>query len=156
MGIDPPTNDGADLLPLLAGETDSVSGRDCVLYGYFGSGVNVTDGRYTYLHPPADTDASLYRYGTRYEGSRYRDGASDPAAIEPAEVPYAESPVWRVPAEPTVQNEDPLLYDVTEDPRQTENLATSRPRECDRMRSLAERRLRDLGAPTEQFDRLGL
>jgi arylsulfatase A-like enzyme len=156
MGIDPPTTHGADLLPLVSGEADSIPGRDCVLYGYFGTGVNVTDGQYTYLHPPVDPDAPLYRYGTRYEGSRYREDSPDPAGIERAEVPYTEYPVWRVPADTTVQNEDPLLYDVDEDPRQTENLVGSRPNERDRLRSLAERRLRDLGAPAEQFDRLGL
>jgi arylsulfatase A-like enzyme len=156
MGIDPPDSHGESLLPLLTGDETAAAGREYVLYGYFGSGVNVTDGRYTYLHPPANSDAPLYRYGTTYEGSRYRDDAPDTDRIEPASLPYTEAPVWRVPAEQTVQNGEPLLYDVTEDPRQQTDLTGSRPDQHDRMRSLLERGLDDLDVPAEQFDRLGL
>jgi arylsulfatase A-like enzyme len=156
LGIDPPACHGRSLLPLVTGQRDPATHREYALYGYFGTGVNVTDGRYTYLHPPADPDAPLYRYGTTYAGSRYRGDDPDPAAVEPASVPYADAPVWRVPAATRVQNDAPLLFDVEEDPRQARNLVDDRPGERDRLLALARRGLDDLDAPEEQYARLGL
>ena len=156
LGIDPPENHGRSLLPLLTGDREPTAGRDYVLYGYFGAGVNVTDGRYTYLHPPADPDAPLYRYGTSYAGSAYDGDDPEPGAVEPASVPYADVPVWRTAEEGRVQNEEPLLFDVDEDPRQTTDLVDARPDERDRMRDLLRRGLDERDAPAEQYERLGL
>jgi arylsulfatase A-like enzyme len=156
MGIDPPNCHGRSLLPLLTGERDAANHREYALYGYFGAGVNVTDGRYTYLHPPADLDAPLYRYATKYDGSRYDGDDRDPSEIEAASLPHTGMPVWRMPAEGRTQNEDPLLFDVSEDPRQTDDLVASRPEERERMRELLRRGMDDLDAPDEQYERLGL
>jgi len=156
MGTDPPNDHGRDLRPLVTGDRDTATHRDYALYGYFGAGVNVTDGQYTYLHPPADRDAPLYRYGATYSGSEYDGDDPSPAEIEPASVPYADLPVWRVAEESRVQNEEPLLFDVAEDSQQTTDLVESRPDEHDRMRGGLRRGLNDLEAPEEQYERLGL
>lgn len=50
---------GRSLLPALDGETV----RDTAVFGYFGGGVNITDGRYTYFLFPDDLTAEpLYQY----------------------------------------------------------------------------------------------
>jgi len=156
MGIEPRRTHGESLLPLVTGDRDPEDHRDYALYGYFGTGVNVTDGRYTYLHPPADPDAPLYRYVGNYRGSRYDGDDPEPGEVDAASVPYADLPVWRVPEETSLQNEAPLLFDVAEDPQQTTDLAGGRPGERDRLRELARRGLKELQAPAEQYDRLGL
>jgi len=60
-GIEPPaTCDGKSLLPLLAQDGP---GREAALYGMFGAGTNITDGRYTYfLYPEDMTRQQLYEY----------------------------------------------------------------------------------------------
>jgi len=156
MDIDPPGTHGRSLLPLITGDRSPDDHRDYALYGYFGAGVNITDGQYTYLHPPSDPDAPLYRYVGNYAGSRYDGDDPEPGEVETAEVPYADLSVWQVPEETFFQNEDPLLFDVTEDTQQTDNLVDARPDERDRLRDLTRRALEDLDAPAEQFDRLGL
>ena len=156
LGINPPNNHGRDLLPLVTGDRTPTAHRDYVLYGYFGAGVNVTDGRYTYLHPPANLDVPLYRYETTYSGSRYDGTAPNPAEIEPASVPYADVPVWRIMEESYTQNEELLLFDVARDPWQTTNLVESCPDEHERMRDLLWQGLDELEAPKEQYARLGL
>jgi hypothetical protein len=56
----PETAEGYSLLPLL--EQDKPL-REAVLYGMFGAGTNITDGRYTYFCYPRDmTRQQLYEY----------------------------------------------------------------------------------------------
>ncbi len=56
----PATCEGHSLLPLLAGDGRI---REAALYGMFGAGTNVTDGRYTYfLYPEDMTRQMLYEY----------------------------------------------------------------------------------------------
>jgi arylsulfatase A-like enzyme len=156
MGVEVPQTHGSSLLPLVTGDRDPATHRDYALYGYFGTGINVTDGRYTYLHPPADTDAPLYRYTANYGGSFYDGDDPDPGEVEAASLPYADLPVWRVPNDGSLQNEEPLLFDVSEDPRQTTDLVDTHPEVHERMRDLARRGMDDLDAPEEQYRRLGL
>jgi arylsulfatase A-like enzyme len=153
VGATPPQRThGRSLLSLLRGETDGH--RDLALYGYFGAGVNVTDGRYTYHHPNPDPDEATDCYST-YQTPGGRSAAAQTAA-EAATVPYADAPVWRYPLDSSVQNERPLLFDVDADPGQAENLAADAPDERARMRDLLIEGMERLGAPDAQFDRLGL
>lgn len=51
---------GHSLLPLLAQDRTL---RDVALYGIFGGSINITDGRYTYFHYPADLSGKgVYEY----------------------------------------------------------------------------------------------
>lgn len=61
FGVEPdPTVTGHSLLPLLARDRTL---RDVALYGIFGGSINVTDGRYTYFHYPADmTGEGVFEY----------------------------------------------------------------------------------------------
>jgi len=156
LGLAGESPHGRSLLPLVAGERDPADHRDYALYGYFGAGVNVTDGRYTYLHPPAAADAPVHRYGATYAGTPY--GGDTPTADEvtAGTLPHTDRPVWRVSADTWFQHEDPLLFDVGADPQQSTDVAASDPAVRDRMVDLLRRGLSDLSAPAAQFDRLGL
>ncbi|KAJ54397.1 hypothetical protein ACMU_18390 [Actibacterium mucosum KCTC 23349] len=55
----PPHVDGVSLLDALK----NGNARDIAIYGYWGSGVNATDGQYSYFwYPENDRDAPLYQY----------------------------------------------------------------------------------------------
>jgi hypothetical protein len=55
-----PPVQGRSLLPLLARDQPF---REAALYGVFGSGTNLTDGRYTYFRYPPDLQAQeIYQY----------------------------------------------------------------------------------------------
>jgi len=56
----PATAEGHSLLPLLEQDTKL---RDAAIYGMFGAGTNITDGRYTYFRYPEDmTKQDLFEY----------------------------------------------------------------------------------------------
>jgi len=60
-GITPPTTvEGKSLLPLLDADREI---RSAAIYGMFGAGTNITDGRYTYFRYPEDmTKQDLFEY----------------------------------------------------------------------------------------------
>jgi hypothetical protein len=143
------------LLPLLRGETDQH--RAWALYGYWGSTVNVTDGRYTYLHPCQD-DTPTDCYSTMMMNPH---GWFQPVQVQKeAEagrfLPYTDSPVWRYPAMSYTRHREPLLFDVQADPGQKNNLAGQGLAEEARMRALLVEALNELEAPQRQYERLGL
>jgi arylsulfatase A-like enzyme len=143
------------LAPLLAGAVDRH--RDWALYGYWGSSVNVTDGRHTYLHP-GRTDLPTYCYSTTmmrpYGWFTPLEARADAEAGR--FLPYADAPVWRYPAPSLARHAAPLLFDARADPGQVANLAGRDAAEERRMRDLLATALRELQAPAEQYERLGL
>ncbi|WP_162991510.1 sulfatase-like hydrolase/transferase [Halostella salina] len=158
--LDAPVPDGTHgrtLRPLLAGDADE--GRDSALYGYWGSAVNVTDGRHTYLHP-CDPSVDADCFSTGMLNARGFPLPRDPKTDADAGqfLPYTDSPVWRYAAPSFSQTDEPLLFDTREDPGQTTNLADDGggPAAVDRMRGLLVDALDDLGAPDSQYARLGL
>lgn len=154
MGVTPDAPHGRSLNPLL---TDAATDhREYVLYGYWGSSINVTDGQYTYHHP-ASGDVEPKCYSTTmmnpvrwFETDTPKDDAS------PAKVPYADCPVWAYPGDSHVRNSDPLLFDTEADRNQERDLREEQPEQLIRMREALIDRLHQLDAPSEQYDRLGL
>lgn len=143
------------LLPLIRGERDTH--RDWALYGYWGSTVNVTDGRYTYLHPcRRDVPAYLYSTMMMNPWEWFRPPETQKGAEAGRFLPYTDSPVWRYPAASQSRHDEPLLFDVREDPGQTRNLAGQGAAEEGRLHELLLEALRRLRAPAEQYERLGL
>ncbi|MFB6218622.1 MAG: sulfatase-like hydrolase/transferase [Halobacteriaceae archaeon] len=144
---------GQSLLPLLRGERETH--RDWALYGWWGSSVNVTDGRYTYMHP-CDPDAPAVCYATsQMEPWGWMGPTSGKTGADAGQfLPYTDTPVWRFEAPPDPRLDGPLLFDTDADPRQTENLAGGD--EHARMRELLVAALDDLRAPDQQYERLGL
>lgn len=151
----PPRTHSRSLMPLLTGERKEH--RQWALYGYWGSSVNVTDGRYTYLHPCRE-DLDAYCYSTMMMNPHR--WFFPPEVQEAAEsgrfLPYTDSPVWRYPGQSYSRHEAPMLFDVENDPEQQENLAGRGLTEEGRMRDLLVTALEQIEAPEEHFQRLGL
>lgn len=143
------------LMGLVRGETDTH--RDWTLFGYWGAGVNVTDGDHTYLHPcredvqPACYSATMMNPHLWFLPPRPR-----PDAEAGDFLPYAETPVWRYEADPVNVAERARLFDVREDPAQASNLVEERPKLRRRMKDVLVEALRERSAPNEQYRRLGL
>lgn len=69
-------------------------------------------------------------------------------------LPYTESPVWRFSAPSHSRQLSPMLFDVTTDPDQTQDLYGED--EADqRMQRVLKEALGTLGAPKSQYARLG-
>jgi arylsulfatase A-like enzyme len=156
--FDAPSSDTAhskSLVPLLEGTT--TAHRDWALYGWWGSSINVTDGRYTYMHP-CDDDAPVYCHSTSQMDPYGWMGP--PTAKTDAEagtfLPYTDTPVWRYAAPPDPAHDRPLLFDVQSDPEQEENLYERDPEQGKRLRQLLVTAMEALQAPTEQYARFNL
>ncbi len=142
------------LHPLLTGEREDH--RDWALYGYWGSSVNVTDGRYTYFRP-TDPDMPVECYSTEMMNPhRWFHPPSPKPDAEPASVPYAEAPVWRFEAPPLGRHDDPMLFDTGSDPTQEDDLAGEGHEMEERLRGLLGEGLDELDAPESVTERLGL
>jgi arylsulfatase A-like enzyme len=145
---------GRSFMPLLRGERDTH--RDWAIYGYWGSSVNVTDGRYTYLHPCDDeVDSRCHSTQMMNPHSWFTPPKPQQDAESGEFLPYAESPVWRYSAPSYSRHDDPLLFDTTTDPRQKNDIAVQSD-EVPLMRKLLVTALEELDAPCHQYDRLDL
>ncbi|WP_435156421.1 sulfatase-like hydrolase/transferase [Haladaptatus sp. DFWS20] len=143
------------VLPVVTGET--VDHRERVLYGYWGSSMNVTDGRHTYFHP-CDPDVDAYCYSTSMMNPR---GNFDP--LEPKMdsksgrfLPFTDCPVWRFSAPSVARHSDPMLFDTENDSVQEENIAGSDDGVEDRLRASMVAALDDYTVSKNQYMRLGL
>ena len=61
---------GRSLLPIIEGKADTV--RDWTLYGFFGRGANITDGKMTYLRTPRDSTVDVNIYSLCWEFERFK------------------------------------------------------------------------------------
>jgi arylsulfatase A-like enzyme len=142
------------LMPILHGECDTH--RDWAIYGYWGSSVNITDGRYTYHHPCADgVDSECYSSRMINPHSWFTPPEIQPNAESGTFLPYTDSPVWRYTAPSYSRHSEPLLFDTDIDPQQTSNLAVES-NETNRLQRILRTAFRELNAPQAQYDRLEL
>jgi len=156
MGIASPSPHSRTLMPLIRDETREH--RSWALYGYWGSTVNVTDGRYTYLHPcDAELPASVTSSMLMNPYPRQYQPPDPPREAEAGHfLPYTDVPVWRFSAPAMARHDTPILFDVTRDPGQRDDRCGTQPDEADRMRRLLVDALEEMQAPTDLFTRLGL
>lgn len=156
MGLEVPGHvHSRSLLPLLEGKIEEH--REWALYGYWGSTVNVTDGRFTYLHPCRD-DRDTYCYSTMMMNTHgWNLPVRAPTDAEAGRfLPYFDAPLWRYSGRSLSRHERPLLFDTLKDPGQEDDLAGQGFGEETRMRKLLLEALGHLQAPREQYERLGL
>lgn len=109
------------LMPLLNGVKNEH--RDWSLHGYWGTSVNLSDGQYTYLHP-CDPDIKAHCHSTIIMDAYGWFTSSHPKYDTESRsyLPYAEPPVWRFSAPSHSRQSSPMLFDVTTDPDQTQDL----------------------------------
>lgn len=110
---------GKPLAPVIAKDQ---SIRDFALFGYFGSHICCTDGRYIYMRAPKNLQVPLYEYTlipTRMNGFFSPEELTDITVAEPFS--YTKNMrLIRCPVSPDMRCcvKDDLLFDVTNDPHQ--------------------------------------
>ena len=163
FGVKPPEPiHGRSWWPIV-NENES-NGREYCLYGWHGSSVNVTDGKYTYLRAPAtEENRPLYIYGIQPNTFHHIWNPEHVRKLEAGRyLPYVDGNVWRFEGGgrrlPLIT--DNLLYDLDTDHAQQNNLAAAAPGEEDDLEQyyidLLKRALREHDAPAEQNVRLGI
>ena len=161
----PPEVTARSLLNVLQGD---VSGREAAIYGVFGSAVNVTDGRYTYLmYPPDLHGGNLFQYTLMpmHLKELFSLGELGEATLAAPTAFTRNVPVMRVPATPKspfynhqgpgVQHDaTTVLFDLQTDPGQLHPIRD--PAIEARMQNLAIGQMHRAMAPPEYYRRLGL
>jgi arylsulfatase A-like enzyme len=146
-------------LPLGATVAKDTPVREAALFGVHGGHVNVTDGRYVYMRPPANPDNKpLYEYTLMPTHIRSHFTVDEMRTAELAE-PFGFTKGVRplkIEARPWIKAHPfgTLLFDLEADPRQEHPLHD--PQVEARMIGLLIRLMVDNDAPPEQFERLGL
>ncbi len=160
---------GRSLVPLLTGSASTV--REWAIGGVFGGWVQVTDGRHKYARAPVDDNLPLSMWSNRWSTmpipSEFAPFMRFPVPDRRARLdfmPGSDVPVIRQPFEPG--DELPFwasgarnvgchhLYDIDVDPDEGENrVGESTESE---LAELLRTALRDVEAPDEQLERLGL
>lgn len=148
MGVkrsdDAPPLHGKSLLPLLGSAKEKV--RDYACFGKFGEAIHITDGAWTLAKwPPGEKNAPLDWHSQlppqfiRPKKVHPFDGNKRSYAIEHERGPMRDG-LWFLP----------------EDYAQERNLIEEKPQERDRLCGALEDFLVEVGAPTEQAQRLGI
>jgi arylsulfatase A-like enzyme len=160
----PPEVQGHSLLPLL-GEDRPV--REALLYGVFGSALNVTDGRHTYFRYPEEMQAeNLNQYTlmpahmkTMFSVEELRDaefhrGFDFTKGVPLLKVPATpKSPVYFGHGPGAQKETDTVLYDLIDDPGQLHPIVDDAVEA--RMIAHARRLMEENDAPPEAYGRLG-
>jgi arylsulfatase A-like enzyme len=156
---------GRSLVPLLTGAAASV--REHALAGIWGREVHVHDGTRKYVRAPRQGNAPLSMWSNRWSTMPLNrpDAGRMPAPDGRAwldRMPGSDVPVIRQPFSPgdrmpywaSGDFDGDLLYDVQDDPQETENrVGSSAEREAiDRLRAALD----EVEAPKEQLQRLGI
>jgi arylsulfatase A-like enzyme len=139
---------GRSLVPYLVDDEQSSRPRQTACFGRFGESVNVTDGEWTlFIWPDGPSNEPLNWYSQlppRY-GAATATGAKEP-------LPLLDR--WPVTcARGTMQTQ---LFNIAADPQQQRDQAGQHPDIVRRLMSQASVFLLHVGAPQEQFKRLGL
>ena len=149
------TRHSRSLLPLVTGEREDH--REYVLYGYWGSSINITDGEYTYHRPPApDSETDCFSTQMMNPHSWFTPPEPRSDADAGQFLPFTDTMVWRYAADSWQQHREERLYDLTEDGRQQVDRSDDDTAARDRLRSALEKRLDALAAPESQARRLEL
>ncbi len=169
FGIAPPaTVEGCSLLAMIEEERPV---RDAVLYGMFGAGTNITDGRFTYFRYPEDmTRQDLYEYtlmpmhqkslfpiedlrrATLVNDFAFTQGV--PLLRVPARRNLRGQPVGHLGQGGGYEDTTTVLYDLEADPEQQRPFRDEQIER--RLLRLMGELMRRNEAPPEAFIRLGL
>lgn len=133
--------------------------RPYAVYGYFGSQINITDGRYVYMHSAEKPDAPLYEYTLMPMHMR---GMFSVEELKGAELagPFSftkDLKILKIPGRPVNGNSNAfgsILYDLEGDT--AENLMDREPERLKAMREYLYDCMVKNDAPPEAFERMGL
>lgn len=148
FGIEPPYGiHGKTLTPYVLGNEHEYAVREVACYGRFGEAFNITDGEWTlFIWPPGEENTPLYwhsqlppQFGPYETVGPFEDGKDGhfPVACARGEMPTQ-------------------LFNVKKDPQQLHDQSAEHPEVVRRLKRRAVEFLEMVGAPHEQFGRLGL
>jgi arylsulfatase A-like enzyme len=157
---------GKSLLPALS--NPEAKNHGCVIFGYYGGAINVTDGQHSYFrYPDKMLDQTLFQYTLLPSHMREHFVHSELQNVELVrDLPYACGyPVMRIPVIPespwysshgpaAMEDSATLLFDVAADPHQQTPLDDAGLHASMTSKLVAEMRRND--APPEAFARLDL
>lgn len=156
---------GVSLKPLC--EDPKAKSKPYALYGYHGLAVNITDGRYTYFRAPNKDNQPCYEYSAfpttirSCLGIGYEQEIAMGRYFKRTQYPLFRFPLHKIAV--IDQSDDPLkevheskLFDLQEDPGQTNNLAGKHTELEASFCSLLIQALNEYEAPEEQKERLAL
>ena len=159
LGVDPtPDMTGKDLASLIADDTPV---REMGLFGIHGGHVNVTDGRYVYMRGPANDNRPLYDYTLMPTHIASMFGVEELQGIQLAE-PFSFTKGCRLMKIETKylmstkfdQQLPTMLFDLEQDPEQKNPIENAEVEQ--RMMDHMIRLMKEVDAPAEQYERLGL
>ena len=149
LDIAPPTGiHGHSLLPYVLDAAVSDHPRTVACYGRFGEALSITDGEWTlFVWPPGDANGPLHWYSQLPP----QFGPYQVAGPRQPGQPYDRWPVSCARGEMRTQ-----LFNIREDPAQLHDQAHTHPQVVGRLMQSAADFLGAVGAPIDQFERLGL
>lgn len=178
LGVEPSDSmHGKSLVPLWDEKRRSeqdIRSRDSIVFGVFGGPVYCTDGEWLLVKKPAEGNAPLHWYTRSHynnwdfgqqnylEDSKARleqwDGVKFPTQYANAHPGHAAPRLIRSEQElrTYVSNPNDELYHIAEDHHQTNDLAQIRRDVHERLCRTMDLRMKELDAPKEQWERLGL
>jgi arylsulfatase A-like enzyme len=156
---------GRSLVPLLTGEAESI--REWAIGGVYGNWVQISDGHRKYARAPVGANFPLSMWSNRWSTMPVH---GFPTLLAPPDkrarldfMPGTDVPVIRQPFEPgdalpywAGMNcvDDHHCFDVDKDPDENEDLVGTRVER--EMLDMLREALREVDAPDEQFERLGI
>ena len=146
---------GHSMLPLLRGEVDEV--RAACLFGWFGSAVNVYDGRYTYFRAAQARNQPLHLYGAipttlwRFIGREHPEHISMGRFLK-----YTDYPVYKIPMPIPRRDEvsQSQIFDLTVDYEQLRPVEDKALEQ--RLIEVLQSAMQEHDSPDEQYERLGI
>ena len=145
FGLDPPAGThGKSLMPLVLGGDEERVDRDVACYGRFGESLNITDGEWTLFIWPPSENTPLYWHSQL------------PPQFGPYKLAGPFEKNGRFPVSCARGEMKTQLFEVSKDPQQLRDRAPDNPEIMTTLKRQATDFLRSVGAPTEQFERLGL
>ena len=157
---------GHSLYPLLTGEKNSV--REWAIGGIFGNWVQIQDGKHKYARAPAKDGFPLSMWSNRWSTMpisalpKIRLPRPDSRAqldfMPGSDVPVIRQPFQEGDLMPFWCYKPPVgehqLFNIEDDPEENENLVGQAAEK--RMKEMLHEALKQVEAPAEQFERLGL
>lgn len=152
----PRYSNGRSLVPIIKSDEKI---RDTALFGLFGSHINITDGRYTYMRAPVDAkNGPLYEYTLIANHMNCQFSPDELKETELAQFDFTQGArVMKIPSGSNISGSywtGNVLYDLKEDPEQARPI---RNKEVElRLLSSMRNMMLENEAPEEQYERIGI
>ena len=157
FGLEPTKDmEGKSLKNVISGDEKI---RDYALFGYFGSQINITDGKYLYMHSAEHPELPLYQYTLMPTHMRSMFSMEELSRADLAG-PFSftkGAPVLKVPSRPVNGNSNAfgsMLFDLEKD--NAKSILEQSPKIVAEMKKQIGNYMRQNDAPEEYYERMGI